>query len=883
MDESTDISDVLAHALHLDDNLRSIAEGKLKQLHGLDLPNFLLHLSSHLLREGNPEETRTLAGIILKNSLESRDPTLKDALKDLPALQWLNLDPSIRSKIKENLLMALESDSRQSDSRRPSSKVIAKIIARVACIEIPRNQWQDLIRKLVDNMARPSSSLKEATLEVLEYVFEGSPYLLKGDQGDLVKASVVNAVKNHAGELSSQVRLAAVKALLNVLQVDDVARFKDHAGRNSVVAVVCDAAESNETEIKEVAFECLVAIASRYHANLEPYKEIILSLTSQALKGDVESLKVKSIELWSTICEQEVDYQEEEEDLEEEEQEQETSNFIGPLSSFVPLLLETYLKEEEDLKQEDISMGAEQEGDDNLEDMDISVSEEQEGDENVEQEGANLEDIWGQEGDETVEGIYMTCLGLTARTMKDAVVPLVVQFVECNIHGPHCHSRKVAIFPLAFILEGPSVKQLAPVVHLLLDMMKDPEEGVRGRAAWTLGRMFELVGANRIIRNEGGLPGIMAVLIERSKDVPQVSIEVYRALYFLARGYGEDVKSCELSPFVKPLIDALLCASELAKENPFRLPAYSSAYEALSEIVRVCNIEELEVCRAVGGLMSQIFRRLNIMINRQGEAVSSVERKNRGLLEVLLCGLLELLIRRLGTRYLATRVAFKLNGSAKCVLLLLCIVLTSDSNSARDGAALAIGALAHAIGGEFVQHMPILLQYFNVKRLSPVYLEVMCDICRVLGKEEEAVPSYDHIMEVLYQGILESTLQPSILSSFGQIALAIGEKFEKYVPPVMEKLRVAAELKSQDKDHGNKVREGIFKAYHGILGGINDQKSGLKVAMALVDFTEGVCKDHSKIKRRKDKSVTKAGIDALSQLPSRVGVWSQGLIELMKE
>nr|XP_040256558.1 importin subunit beta-1-like [Aegilops tauschii subsp. strangulata] len=397
--------------------------------------------------------------------------------------------------------------------------------------------------------------------------------------------------------------------------------------------------------------------------------------------------------------------------------------------------------------------------------MDISMSEEQEGDENVEQEGVNLEDIWGQEGDEAVEGIYMTCLGLAARTMKDAVVPLVMQFVECSISGPHCHSRKVAIFPLAFILEGPSVKQLAPVVHLLLDMMKDPEEGVRGRAAWTLALVFELVGANKIIRNEGGLPGIMAILIERSKDVPQVSIEVYRALYFLVRGYGENAKSksCELSPFVKPLIDALLCASELAKENPFRLPACTSAYEALSEIVRVCNIEELEVCRAVGGLMSQIFRRLNIMINRQGEAVSSVERKNRGLLEVLLC----------------------------------------------------VTVIVHVME----QPLPVVL-----------------------------------------------LLMPLV------IALAIGEKFEKYLPLVMEKLREAAELNPEDnKDHGNKVREGIFKAYHGILGGINDQKSGLKVAMALVDFTEGVCKDHSKIKTRdgRNTSVAMAGIDALSQLPSR--------------
>ena len=164
MDESIDVSDALAHASHPDNNIRSIGEDMLKRLQNLDLPNFLLYLSSELLREGIPEESRALAAITLKNSLDSKDPALKDAHKDLLCIKWLSLDPSIRSEIKHKLLMTLEFDSRQSHSRHPSSKVIAEVIARVACMEIPRNQWLDLVGKLMDNMASVSSSLKQAPL-----------------------------------------------------------------------------------------------------------------------------------------------------------------------------------------------------------------------------------------------------------------------------------------------------------------------------------------------------------------------------------------------------------------------------------------------------------------------------------------------------------------------------------------------------------------------------------------------------------------------------------------------------------------------------------------------------------------------------------------------
>ena len=63
MDESIDVNDALTHASNPDNNIRSIGEDMLKRLQNRDLPNFLLYLSSELVREGIPEESRVHVGI----------------------------------------------------------------------------------------------------------------------------------------------------------------------------------------------------------------------------------------------------------------------------------------------------------------------------------------------------------------------------------------------------------------------------------------------------------------------------------------------------------------------------------------------------------------------------------------------------------------------------------------------------------------------------------------------------------------------------------------------------------------------------------------------------------------------------------------------------
>ena len=110
--------------------------------------------------------------------------------------------------------------------------------------------------------------------------------------------------------------------------------------RNYIMKVVCETALSKEAEIRQAAFECLVSIASTYYTVLEPYMQTLFQLTSNAVKGDEETVALQAIEFWSSICDEEIELQEYESSTEDSEPAH--SHFIQKaLPSLVPMLLET--------------------------------------------------------------------------------------------------------------------------------------------------------------------------------------------------------------------------------------------------------------------------------------------------------------------------------------------------------------------------------------------------------------------------------------------------------------------------------------------------------------------------------------------------------------
>ncbi|XAR68780.1 hypothetical protein NMG60_11000145 [Bertholletia excelsa] len=653
-----EITHFLLSAQSADAKVRTEAEGNLRQFQEQNLPSFFLSLSVELSNNEKPLESRRLAGIVLKNSLDAKDAGRKEQLVQ----QWVAIDLSIKSKIKELLLNTLGSSA--PEARHTAAQVIAKI----ASIEIPRKEWPELIGLLLVNMTQQDrpALLKQATLETLGYVCEEISHQdLVQDEVNSVLTAVVQGM--NVAEYGPEVRLAATRALYNALDFAQT-NFENEMERNYIMKVVCETAVAKEAEIRQAAFECLVSIASTYYDVLEPYMQTIFELTSNAVKGDEEAVALQAIEFWSSICDEEIELQEYE--LAESADSSPHSCFIEKaLPSLVPMLLETLLKQEEDQDQDD-------------------------GTWNVSMAGG-------------------TCLGLVARTVGDAIVPLVMPFVEPNILKPDWRSREAATYAFGSILEGPSVEKLAPMVHagldFLLNAMKDENSHVKDTTAWTLSRIFELLhtpSTGFSVISPANLQRIVGVLLESIKDAPHIAEKVCGAIYYLAQGYEDaGASSSFLTPYLPDIISCLIATADRTDSSDSKLR--SSAYETLNEVVRCSNLKETS--HIIAQLLPVIMNKLGQTVELQ--IVSSDDREKQGDLQALLCGQLQVIIQKLSSTDETKAVILQ---AADQIMVLFLKVFACRSSTVHEEAMLAIGALAYATGPEFEKYMSEFYKYLEM-------------------------------------------------------------------------------------------------------------------------------------------------------------------------
>lgn len=580
--------------------------------------------------------------------------------------------------------------------------------------------------------------------------------------------------------------------------------------------VICETAVAQEPEIRQAAFECLVSIASTYYHVLEPYMQTIFELTSNAVKGDEEAVALQAIEFWSSICDEEIERQEDE-DVESGDSSPPHFCFIEKaLPSLVPMLLDTLLKQEEDQDQDD--------------------------------------DTWN------VSMAGGTCLGLVARTVGDAIVPLVMPFVEANILKKDWRSREAATYAFGSILEGPSIEKLAPMVHagfdFLLGAMKDVNSHVKDTTAWTLSRIFELLhtpSTGFSVISSANLQRVVGVLLDSIKDAPHIAEKVCGAIYYLAQGYEDAGTSSSLfTPFLPDIITCLISTADRTDCGDSKLR--SAAYETLNEVVRCSNLAETS--HIITQLLPAIMNKLGQTVELQ--IVSSDDREKQGDLQALLCGVLQVIIQKLSSADETKPVILQ---AADQIMVLFLKVFACRSSTVHEEAMLAIGALAYATGpefgkymSEFYKYLEMGLQNFEEYQVCAISVGVVGDICRAI--DDKVLPYCDNIMAHLLKDLSSSDLhrsvKPPIFSCFGDIALAIGEHFDKYLPYAIPMMQGAAEIcarmDNSDEEmveYGNQLRRSIFEAYSGILQGFKNSKPDLMLphAAQLLQFVELVCRD----------------------------------------
>ena len=211
------------------------------------------------------------------------------------------MDPGAKDSIRELALQTLGSKDTK------AGQASAQFISSVAAIDIPRNQWQELMPALVENVGEGGDNLKKASLQTIGFICEAEDQDLRDSlvqHSNAILTAVVQGARKEESNLD--VRLAAINSLSDSLEFVRT-NFENEGERNYIMQVICEATQSGDSRIEASAYGCLNRIMGLYYDKMKFYMEkALFGLTIMGMKSQEEDVAKLAIEFWCTVCEEEI-------------------------------------------------------------------------------------------------------------------------------------------------------------------------------------------------------------------------------------------------------------------------------------------------------------------------------------------------------------------------------------------------------------------------------------------------------------------------------------------------------------------------------------------------------------------------------------------------
>ncbi|CAD6186495.1 unnamed protein product [Caenorhabditis auriculariae] len=728
---------------------------------------------------------RQAAGLQLKNALAAKDIETKHMYLQ----RWLSLPVNERTEVKGNVLATLGTEP-----SRPS--IAAQCVSAIACAELPTGLWPDVIGILMTNVTNVASGemLKESSLETLGYVCQDIEAKVLEQQANDILTAIVHGMRKE--ETSIHVRLAATNALLNSLEFTK-RNFSNEQERNIIMQVACETTQSNDLKVKVAALQGLSRIVSLYYGYMDAYMaNALFPITIQAIKSEESEVAMQGMEFWSTVAEVEIDLAMEAEEAEEKTQAPENTSrhyMKGACQHLCPILLENMAKHDDDDDDDDWSTSK-------------------------------------------AAGV---CVMLMAQCVGDTILENVMPFLH-HIASNDWKYKEAAILAFASVLDGPDRSKLLPLIQqampALIDSMQHPKVQVRDTVAFALGRVIESCPdiVNDVSVLESFLPALSTGLTQEPRVAANVCwalVSLVKTAYESATAKGTDAsgqpETFNLSQVFGPMITELIKVTDRTDGNQSNLRI--AAYEALMELI---NNSPKDCYSVVQNTTLLMLKKLEQILNMEAAATSANDKAQLLDLQALLCATLQSVVRKMRAEDLPRAGEHIMNG------LLQIMARTAVSGLTRnvmEEALIAVSTLIETLGKGFAPYMESLKPYLlrglgnhEESQVCGAAVGVVTDLCRAL--EKDIVPHLDQIVELLLGSLqsprLNRDVKVQIISSFGDIALAIEDQFERYVEVVMRVLgeaQTAAYVSNPDDldqiDYVDSLRDAILSTYTGIFQG----------------------------------------------------------------
>jgi len=358
------------------------------------------------------------------------------------------------------------------------------------------------------------------------------------------------------------------------------------------------------------------------------------------------------------------------------------------------------------------------------------------------------------------------------------------------------------------ILEGPDHNALHAIVEqampMLIELMHDSSVVVKDTAAWTIGRVCEMHSEAAI--NDVYLKPLLEALVNGLSAEPRVAANVCWAFTSLAEAAYEAAEAADdgggnsngpasycLSAYFDAIVQKLLETTDRADAATANLR--SAAYEALMEMVknspRDCYV-------SVQRTIMIVLERLQQVLQMESRIQSQSDRAQYNDLQSLLCATLQSVLRKVEPEH-----APQISDTIMTALLqMFQSSVNNKSGGVQEDALMAVSTLVEVLGEGFGKYMEA-FKPFLVVGLKNVAEYQVChaavglfgDICRAMS--DRALPYCDEVMTILLENLsnqeVHRVVKPSILSVFGDVALALGKEFKKYLDVVMQTLMQASQ------------------------------------------------------------------------------------------
>jgi importin subunit beta-1 len=532
--------------------------------------------------------------------------------------------------------------------------------------------------------------------------------------------------------------------------------------KDVLIKTILSTIQCGNVEVGVEAFGILVDIVGLYYPNISSHIEEIFGVTLGAIQEADEEIAKMAIEFWNSVCEEEINFKEKKINY---------NAYTAPaVKVLVPILFTTITKQEPDYDPDD-------------QNLPVSAS---------------------------------ICLNYFAKAVGSYIVDTLLPIVEQNINSTNWNEQDAAILALGAILFVPSenietlVKQAIPI--LLGVLQNSPVDVVRDTALWTVGQIFHLHphlvadSAKNIIE----LMGVKTV-----EEVPRVSSQACWVIHAIIESYGSDPQN-PVYEYFGDLIDCLLKTAEREDAGEFMLRI--NAYETLNGLLQHAQEPHVEI---LSRLYESVCIELQSSINSMGDSDALAEKQE------MLCAMITVL---------APNIADNIISTHSPLMEVLCNLLRSkNGHKVSSEVFLTITIVAQIVGGDFIDHVPVTMDLIlegirdiQNQKTCQYATDLLSDMVSLLGTgfNDYCEVILDALFANLRNPELHRSVKPYIYETFSEIALSLGDPFQKYLPPILLVLTETAndlaslnenELDEETMEYVDALRKGLFSALTGVL------------------------------------------------------------------